>query len=181
MSSSIQAYHFIKVSTVSTANVNANANVHTTNIQVPIKYLFRFDGGCDTNPGLGGSGCAIYRLYNTKPMKKLKGLGKFHPSTTNNEAEYHGLLLGLEYMKKKQITNFLIEGDSMLVVNHLKKVWKCKAENLLPLYQRSLDLIDEAQNVGIRHIYRDKNEDADALSRQVRPIQQDISVGYTSS
>ena len=148
------------------------------NTLVPIKYLIRFDGGCDQNPGEGGSGTVIYRLYASKEMKKIAGLGKYHPNTTNNEAEYWGLLQGLEWMHQQQIKHFLIEGNSMLIINHLKGTWNCNAANLKPLYMYSNQLLEHAENVGIRHIYRDKNGDADQLSRDVRPIKQNISILY---
>ncbi len=56
---------------------------------------------------------------------------------TNNEAEYRGLLLGLDYVsslvRRLTASDVRIEGDSELVINQAGGSYKCHSETLRPL------------------------------------------------
>ncbi|KAG6616315.1 reverse transcriptase [Phytophthora cinnamomi] len=56
-------------------------------------WLLRFDGACRDNPGLGGAGAILY-----SPTGEVlwKCAHYIHGNTTNNIAEYTGLLAGVE-------------------------------------------------------------------------------------
>ena len=95
--------------------------IRATHSQARIKYLLKFDGGADGNPGPGGSGCAIYKISLSKPPQLYVELGTYLAYTTNNEAEYTGLISGLTWCRDNQIKNVVIEGDSMLVVKQISK------------------------------------------------------------
>lgn len=45
--------------------------------------------------------------------------------TTNNMAEYEGLLVGLWAMDSLRIRRLLIKGDSQLIVNQVSKEYQC--------------------------------------------------------
>jgi len=137
--------------------------------------ILRFDGGASPNPGIGGSGCVL-----TLPKKQIE-LATFHPHTTNNEAEYNGLLLGLRYINTQlssfinyTSTNLTIEGDSMLVVQHCLGSWKCNAENLKPFLAEAKCLMSKFKNCKINHIPRAENAKADELSNIVRDLKKDF-------
>jgi len=133
-----------------------------------MQIIIRFDGGCNNNPGSGGSGTVIY-----KNGKIFAELAKYFDHTTNNEAEYNGLIDGLEFLTTQyenpsEIESVKIEGDSQLVVKQVRGEWKVKAENLKPLHQRAQDLFKKLNNVEISHIPRKLNTAADELSNEVR-------------
>ena len=129
----------------------------------------RFDGGCNNNPGEGGSGCVIW--LNNQIYAKL---GKYHKFTTNNEAEYFGLIIGLQYCIQHKLTDIEIYGDSLLVINQITKRWKCNADNLKPLLKQCLDLLQQLNIKSIKHIKRDQNVDADSITHIVREIKSDF-------
>ena len=92
------------------------------------EYLLRFDGGSRGNPGISGCGFVIYDPLGGVVLKTSATVGMH---ATNNEAEYHGLLMALcAISNNDNIERIRIEGDSMLVINQLKGLWKVKAENL---------------------------------------------------
>jgi ribonuclease HI len=135
--------------------------------------LIKFDGGANGNPGVGGSGCVVQ--FNKTKIK----IGVYHTFTTNNEAEYKGLLLGLSYVcnniEPQNIDSVTIKGDSLLVVNQCLGTWKCKALNLQPLLATAKNYIAKLPNVTIQHIPRAENGEADELSNVVRDLKNNVS------
>lgn len=127
------------------------------------RFLLQFDGGCNNNPGSGGSGCVIY-----KENTKLVELAHYFERTTNNEAEYSGLLLGLNYLQRYKGCELHIQGDSLLVISQISNQWKVKAENLKPFHKQAQDLLKLYNVTSIEHIRREHNTVADALSNEVR-------------
>ena len=72
-------------------------------------YLF-FDGSSKNN--LGRAGAGVILLGGTNPVTFEWGLGK----TSNNRAEAYGLLLGTTILKKRNIQNPIIMGDSAIII-----------------------------------------------------------------
>jgi ribonuclease HI len=127
------------------------------------EYILRFDGGCDPNPGNGGCGSVI--LKNNKIIaEKSRKL----ENTTNNKAEYKGLILGLKKAIKLNIKTILIQGDSKLVINQVSNLWKIKNEGLKPLHAKTQELLKNFDNYKLEWIPRDKNTIADRLSKECR-------------
>jgi ribonuclease HI len=83
---------------------------------------------------------------------------------TNNEAEYMGLIIGLEEAINIGVKNLYVEGDSLLVIKQMKGLYKVKAENLYKLYEKAKKLEKQFTSVSYNHVYRDKNKRADELS-----------------
>lgn len=124
-------------------------------------YLIRFDGGSRGNPGIAGAGYVIYKPNNTFHLSGACFVGK---SETNNVAEYTGLLRALEAIcLDDAIADLRIEGDSLLVINQLSGKWQVKAENLIPLYNSVLQILQKF-NYTLKHIPRKDNSEADRLA-----------------
>jgi ribonuclease HI len=77
-----------------------------------------FDGVSKGNPGRIGTGGIIsdsqgkiIRLYTGSPG-----------NSTNNAVEFGGLETGLEILHMEGMTNVVVEGDSMLVINIVRKL-----------------------------------------------------------
>lgn len=124
------------------------------------EYKLKFDGCSKGNPGLGGAGAVIYYKGNEIWSSDFF-VGK---NVTNNYAEYSGLIFGLIQAKDLWISQILVEGDSLLVINQMKGLYKCKSENLQELHNKAKELLDEFKIIEFRHIYRSENERADELS-----------------
>ena len=123
-------------------------------------YKLNFDGCSKGNPGLAGAGAVIYHLDKEIWFDTLL-VGE---KCTNNHAEYAGLLLGLEQAKALNIKCIKIEGDSQLVINHMKGIYKCKSDNLLPLYKKAKELETFFDKIDYIHVLRNQNKRADELS-----------------
>ena len=92
-----------------------------------IEYKLQFDGCSKSNPGIAGAGAVIYR-FNEEISIKIQFVGN---NTTNNVAEYTGLIIGLKEAITLGIKSIIVEGDSLLVIKQLKGEYKVKSENLI--------------------------------------------------
>ena len=127
------------------------------------------DGLCQPiNPG--GIACYAFLVKsNGKTIYSEYGVvGKpFSIESTNNVAEYTALAKALEWL----ITNNLfsdkveIKSDSQLLVNHLLGKYKVKARRIIPLYETAILLKEKFPDVQIKWIPREKNTEADMLTR----------------
>lgn len=101
---------------------------------------------------------------------KLIDSGKNHLgyNISNNQAEYQGLIDGLDYMHENSISCYklFIRGDSLIVINQMEGSYNVHSPNIRPYYneaQRSLAAI--SANVTLfRHVARHANQEADSLA-----------------
>lgn len=128
-----------------------------------MEAILRFDGGSRTGSKRSGCGAALY----DKNGREIASTFKRLEYGTNNVAEYQGLILGLELALEKGVDTLSIEGDSMLVIQQMCGKWKINYPHLRALNQKATELYRRIPNGnGFTHIYRDKNERADALANQ---------------
>jgi ribonuclease HI len=136
-------------------NNNDNNDNKTTDI-----YSLYFDGCSKGNPGKAGAGAVIYK-NGIEIWSSYKHIGN---NKTNNEAEYSGLLLGLEESVNQNIQSLLVYGDSQLVINQVNGIYKVKNINLLTFYNNVMKLKQNFINITFNHVYRTNNKRADELS-----------------
>lgn len=141
-----------------TGAVKAKAEVKA----VAGRHELYVDGASRGNPGEAGAG-ALIKDPSAKVVKRLK---KFLGRTTNNVAEYSALVMGLEAARSMGIDRISVFADSELMVKQLNGVYKVKSEDLRPLYEKAAALSKGFKEFSIRHIYREKNAAADALSNE---------------
>jgi ribonuclease HI len=129
------------------------------------------DGAAKGNP-LGPIGCGGL-LYSSSPASSSTPsacLGTFKrylgPRGTNNEAEYAGLLQGMELALQHGVTHLTVKMDSELIAKQMTGEYKVRAENLQPLYSQALQLASRFQRCDVQHIYREENSLADELANQ---------------
>jgi len=131
--------------------------------QEPVCHYLAFDGLAAPNPGLVGAGAVLY-----SPDKKiLVERGEYVSYGTNNQAEYLGLIIGLEVAIQKGIKNLIIQGDSMLVVKQVSGLWKVKDLKLQESHKKVKKLLESFTYFKINHVYRDNNKEADELTNEV--------------
>lgn len=120
------------------------------------------DAGSRGNPGPSGIGIVI---INTITKKTIVESSIFIGHTTNNAAEYTGLIQGLQLAQQYGISRINIYSDSMLIVNHIKGEYTVRNSRLKPLYDKSIDLLKLfGDGFTINHIPRAKNSRADELA-----------------
>ncbi len=120
------------------------------------------DGAARGNPGPAGAGAVII-----SPDGHIQArVGKFLGDSTNNVAEYMGLILGLRRAKAMGIKELEVLSDSELLVKQLQGEYAVKAEHLLPLHQEAQALLKAFSWIQVRHIPREENAQADAMSNR---------------
>ena len=124
------------------------------------------DGGARGNPGHAAYGFVIQN----KAGDVLHKEGKYIGITTNNVAEYTGLVSALQWIKEhvpthhKSVTIFL---DSQLVVSQMNGTYRVKDEKLKKLFFTAKGLEQSfAAQIQYCHIPRAKNALADFLVNQ---------------
>lgn len=115
------------------------------------------DGGSRGNPGPSASGFALIDEAGRVVVKKGEYLG----ITTNNQAEYQSLKLGLEEARRLQVSEVHVYMDSQLVVRQMQGVYKVKNRDLWPIYTAIKDLVTTFKRVTFSHVPREMNKIAD--------------------
>lgn len=127
-------------------------------------YKLYFDGSCIPNPG--GQGCYGYILMEGNKVI-CKGSGIAEEESTNNRAEYWGLIYGLQAARRRGITRITIIGDSAIVINQMTWLYKVNAETLKPLFKKAQELRREFGEVKFK-IIDHKNNPAHKLAQEAR-------------
>jgi ribonuclease HI len=127
-------------------------------------YLLQFDGLSAPNPGMSTSAAVIF----SPDRQPIREVAHFITHATNNEAEYGGVILGLETAIKMGIKNILIEGDSQLVIYQIEGRWKGKEPRMVALSNIAKSLLASFRNVGVRYVPRTENKYADRLTNEAR-------------
>lgn len=122
------------------------------------------DGGSRGNPGPSSSGYVLLNMNDEVILHRGEYLGV----TTNNQAEYQALRLGLERalhdFNARQVHVYM---DSMLVVNQMKNIFKIKNRDLWPVHNACVELAKKFQKVTFDHVPRELNKLADAEVNKV--------------
>jgi ribonuclease HI len=150
-------------------NYTNNKNIHilssprlpppTTKIQV------YFDGLCQpTNPG--GTACFAFIVKNEQGNTIHSKYGLAARNSTNIVAEYTAIIKALEWLIANNYQNesIVIKGDSQLVIQQIKRNFKVKAHNIIPLYRHAMSLISKFKHIQFELIPREQNKEADRLS-----------------
>jgi ribonuclease HI len=116
------------------------------------------DGGSRGNPGPSASGFVLYDMND----QVLVDTGVYLGITTNNQAEYTALKLGLVEALALGVRKVHVFMDSMLVVNQMKGIFKIKNRDLWPVHTAIKDLVRQFDFVDFTHVPRELNKAADA-------------------
>lgn len=117
------------------------------------------DGGSRGNPGPSAAG---FVALDGSQQVIAQG-GEYLGITTNNQAEYHGVRLGLEEAIKLGFKRVDLKIDSMLVVNQMKGFYKIKNRELWPIHERIRELMTQFDTVTFTHVLREFNQLADGM------------------
>jgi len=118
------------------------------------------DGGARGNPGPAGYGVRVEDERGTL-INELSG---FLGISTNNVAEYNGLLAALRYAQEHGHRVVRIRSDSELLVKQMRGEYRVKNAGLQPLYQQARTMADRLDRIVYEHVRREQNKDADRLA-----------------
>jgi ribonuclease HI len=124
-----------------------------------VHVLVHVDGGARGNPGPAAAAAVISTPDGEVLDEASETLGR----TTNNVAEYRGLLLGLERARALGATAVDVVNDSELVAKQVNGLYKVKHPDMKPLYARAMQALRGFERWSIRSVPRAENAEADRL------------------
>lgn len=125
-----------------------------------MKLFVYTDGGARGNPGPAAIGVVMYDDKRNKIAEFGKGIGE----TTNNVAEYTGVIEALHHIKTLSAQEVHFYLDSVLVVNQLNGIFKIKDAKLRELFMKIKILENELGSViTYTSVPREQNRRADFL------------------
>ena len=131
-------------------------------VKMTTSTIVEFDGGTrPTNPGPSAIG------YIVKTDDSAEERSEHIGESTNNRAEYHALIRGLEVALEEGCSDVEARGDSELIVKQVRGEYDVNKQELRPFHDRVQELADEFDQFEIQHISREENIDADELVDQV--------------
>jgi len=125
------------------------------------KYILYCDGASRGNPGPASYG---FVLFCDDEIVAQEG-GRLG-ITTNNVAEYEGLIRGLQRSLQLGVSALTVKCDSELMVRQISGEYKVKSALLLPLFQKVRRLLEKMEAATVKHIPREENQLADSLANQ---------------
>ena len=127
-----------------------------------MKLVVHVDGGARGNPGPAAAAAVLSTPDGDVVDEAARMLG----TTTNNVAEYRGLLLGLERAAALGATEVEVINDSELIAHQVSGRYKVKHPDMKPLHAEALRALGGFERWSIRPVPRAQNADADALVNQ---------------
>lgn len=116
------------------------------------------DGGSRGNPGPSAASAVALR-----GKEIIDSASRYLGVTTNNVAEYEGLLLALQLAARLGLKKVEIRSDSELLVRQWEGKYRVKDARLKVLFLRARDLAKPFGQVQVKHVRREENTTADAL------------------
>jgi ribonuclease HI len=128
------------------------------------------DGGSRGNPGPAAYGVRIEREDGQiVELKEAVGV------TTNNVAEYRGLLAALAWATTHGIERLHVRSDSLLLVKQMTGEYRVKHPGLMPLWNEARSLVRRMGEVSFEHVRRELNSQADRLANEAMDAQADAT------
>ena len=119
------------------------------------------DGAARGNPGPAG-----YGVYMTTDRGEIIEISGYLGKTTNNVAEYSGLLEALATADAEGADEVEIISDSELLVKQMLGTYRVRHPNLVPMFQKAKLMAHKFRHFRIRHTLRAGNKQADRLANE---------------
>lgn len=124
------------------------------------RLTLHVDGASRGNPGPSAYGV----LLSDETGASIAELSEYIGETTNNVAEYQGLLAGLSKALEYSPNHLTVKSDSQLLTRQLLLKYRVKNPKLIPLFDQAKALLKKFSQVEILHIPREQNRSADVLA-----------------
>jgi len=150
----------------------------TIKAQVLANFITEFSNQPKNQEPPEGDTCIAY--VDRSSMKSQSGAGvalitsdkeevavalKLNFPTTNNEAEYEVVIVGLSLAEHLGAKNLEVRSDSQVVVSHIQGGSEAKGEKLIKYLAKVRSFWDHFKRVVVEQISRTENEQADALAQ----------------
>jgi ribonuclease HI len=112
------------------------------------------------NPGPAGIGAVLHDAKGNIVAEISKYIG----NSTNNKAEFLALIAALEKALELGADHVDLKMDSELLVRQIEGRYRSKL--MKELYEQTVSLLDEFKSYTVKHIPREQNKEADALSKR---------------
>ncbi|AHH94429.1 bifunctional RNase H/acid phosphatase [Kutzneria albida] len=137
-----------------------------------MRVIVEADGGSRGNPGPAGYGSVVLDAETREVLAERKdALGV----TTNNVAEYQGLIAGLKAAAELGADAVEVRMDSKLVVEQMSGRWQVKHPAMQPLAREAKQLVAGFDSVEFEWIPRERNKHADRLANEAMDEQAGIA------
>jgi len=127
------------------------------------RVVVEADGGSRGNPGPAGYGAVVLDAGSGELLAERSG---FLGITTNNVAEYQGLIAGLTAAAELGARTVTVRMDSKLVIEQMSGRWRVKHPSMRPLAARAAELARGFDSISFGWIPRLQNSAADRLANQ---------------
>lgn len=118
------------------------------------------DGGSRGNPGIAAGGFVVLDMEGSV----LGQGGVYLGITTNNQAEYQGLIHGLRLCRKFGAQVVHVHMDSNLIVNQMLGKYRVKHPELKPRFAEVIEEKHRFVRVEFKHVRREYNKLADKMA-----------------
>jgi ribonuclease HI len=135
------------------------AAIPTVKTHAGLALVAYADGGSRGNPGEAACASLITTDKGEELLRRARRLGK----TTNNVAEYEGVLLALDLCKELGAAKVTLRLDSELVVRQIEGRYKVRNPDLMQLHHRVMLRQKMFEKLSVEHVPRKDNAAADAM------------------
>jgi ribonuclease HI len=118
------------------------------------------DGASVPNPGPAGIGAILHDASGAVVAEISQYIGH----STNNKAEFLALIAALEKALELGADHVDLKIDSELLVRQIEGRYRSKL--MKELYEQAMSLLDEFKSYTVKHVPREQNKEADALSKR---------------
>jgi ribonuclease HI len=128
-----------------------------------VRVVVHVDGGARGNPGPAAAAAV---LTDAATGAVVDEGAEYLGQTTNNVAEYRGLLLGLARARALGASEVEVVNDSELIAKQVNGEYKVKHPDMKALHAEAVAALSGFDAWSIRSVPRAQNADADALVNQ---------------
>ena len=138
---------------------------HESDVEVTPEFIIECAGICEPNPGgIGAWGFVVTCPHNDLIDVQLDETGRT-AENTNNALEYLAVIRALIWISDNAVdVPVEVRSSSQTVVEQVNGNFRCKSDNLKPLYDAAVELVRET-NVTLRWIPLAENQTAYMLAR----------------
>ncbi|RLF48918.1 MAG: ribonuclease H [Thermoplasmata archaeon] len=126
------------------------------------ELIIYIDGASRGNPGEAGAGVVIVNRH----LWLISAKGYYLGEMTNNQAEYHALLKGLEEAKQMGAKEVFVRSDSELLVKQMNGEYRVKNKDLRVLFEKARQIAQAFDICKFEYIPREHNTEADRLANR---------------
>ncbi|MBI2485200.1 ribonuclease HI family protein [Candidatus Uhrbacteria bacterium] len=125
------------------------------------------DGGSRGNPGPSASAAVLKSLKDGSEGEVIATASAYLGTTTNNQAEYTAIVLGLKKAAELGAKHVEVFMDSELASRQLNGEYRVKDAEIAKRFMEIYRLRGQFTRVRFKHVRRHMNKEADALVNKV--------------